>query len=227
MKIRLILFILVIIFTVFCSSCKVEEKSSKLGIVKLVFGKSILEREGKKRPVVIGDFFAKGDNIITGADGIVIAVIGKGGSEVEIQNNSKFSIDEYSAKNKVFSLRKGNIWMRVKKISKKENVILHSPTTIAGVRGTKFFTFDIGGIHGTCVCQGKVELELKDKSFHKTHDKDYVMFTRGGKTIVLTPLDFGGPLGEHKHSLMSNSPLGPQANAVEFKRVMKDGRKEI
>ncbi|MCP4136711.1 MAG: FecR domain-containing protein [bacterium] len=204
---------------VFSFSCKSKVETKGICKVDMIVGTAQLERKGKTEPLKVKQELEPGDSIHTGADSLVIASFTENLAQVEIQANTSFSIDTYNDKNKDLSLEKGNLWLKVSKLKKGEEFRLHSRTAIAAVRGTKFYTFEIGGIQGTCQCSGETDFRVKqgaNKTNNKIHKKDRLILTRGDKTIELGPEDFpvSSP-GEdpHKHSMLENSPLGPKTRA--------------
>ena len=196
-----------------------EAPGVSVGLVTFLRGKAEIVRAGKSMPVKVNDTFGQGDILRTGANGIVVAALSGRAAEIELQPGSEFRIDEYAAKSKKLALEKGNLWLRVNKRAKDEEFQLRSPTAIAGVRGTKFFTFHIKGpdgrdYHGTCHCEGQVDFQAGKGAYSAVHNRDSIVLSREGKTILLTAddLKFMGPANaEHKHSALTESPLGPQA----------------
>ena len=205
-----------LLLAVACGKGQDQASKADVGLVSVLVGSAELEHEGQKRPLKKGDKFGPGDKIHTGAKAVVVALFGNQ-AKVEIQENSVFEVTRYDKTNKDLKLAKGNLWLEVNKRSKGENFRLHSPTAIAGVRGTKFFTFQLkdprGGpiTYGTCHCIGAVEISgVKGDKYKGVHKTDFVRMTRNGKTIVLTPEDtpFIERVPGHQHSVLDNSPLG-------------------
>jgi hypothetical protein len=226
MKIKDFYLILLLSLIVVFSGCREKEVKDFVGFIKFIKGKVDLIKSGKEEPAKVGVKFGLGDVIRTGKDGIVLASLGDDSAELEIQQNTVFNVDKYSPTKKKLNLKKGNLWMKVKKLKKNENISLVSPTSVAAVRGTKFFTFEIADIYGTCVCEGKVHVKTKDKKVKKQHNRDYLILTRGKKSIVLTPddLKFMGKVDkDHEHSMVENSPVGPKAKYTpkQMKQFMK------
>ena len=198
------------------TGCNKKESAEITGAVTFVVGKAELHTPAVKKTVKVGDSFSQGDMIKTGKDGVVVATIGQDDAIIEIQNDSEFKVAEYSDKNKNLDLQKGNLWLKVKKLNKGANFSLKSATSVAAVRGTKFFTFQLGDIFGTCVCEGQVEMDLKNpvKNKEKEQNRDYLIISRGNKTVILKPEDlkFMGTVGkDHQHSMLDNSPVGKKA----------------
>ncbi len=92
---------------------------------------------------------------------------------------------------------------------------VRTKTSVASVRGTKFYTFNMGESFGTCMCQGSADYKAAEHEFHQTQNQDHMIFTRGNKTIILTPEDLKPIIGgkiTHNHSALTNSPLGEKAS---------------
>lgn len=188
------------------------------GVVQFVKGSAVLVRAGKEQPLKLHDSLQQGDTLRTGEKAVVIAQFNDKAAEVEIQPNAEFRIDEFSAHKKKLALAKGNLWLRVNKQTKDEEFVLQSPTAIAGVRGTKFFTFQFKGpdgkdYHGTCHCEGSVQIKAKTGEYQAVHNRDHIVLHRDGKTALLGPKDlaFMGEMNRtHAHSILKDSALGPQ-----------------
>lgn len=203
-------------FMAACGPAGIGESS--VGVVKRVVGQAELEHAGARVPLKAGVVLPETGTIFTGADGVVVAVLQQGQAEVEIQKNSEFHLKKLAEHHKEIHLRKGNLWVRVNRLSPREKFHVHTPTAIAGIRGTKFFTFHIQDqagrdIHGTCHCEGEVQFGTHDESYDDVHSGDFVVLTREGKTILLNPEELTAIMGEgataHRHSVLPDSPLGP------------------
>lgn len=200
-------------------ACGPGSAGNTVGAVKHVVGQVELEHNGTRTALKAGDTLPETGTIFTGADGLAIAVLKRGRAELEIQKNSEFHLKKLGEAESEVHLRKGNLWVRVNKLTPREKFHVHTPTAVAGVRGTKFYTFhiqDLEGrdIHGTCHCEGDVHYDTHDDNYESVHSGDYVVLTREGKTILMTPeeMSFMGPDGAtaHRHSAIPDSPLGPQ-----------------
>ncbi len=218
------LFIAAIVPAVFLivTACGGQSKQTALaGAVTFKLGNATVESTtGGKKQLKVGDVINKGDVIRTGKASTLIITFNQKVAEVEIQQNAEFSIDAFAADKKHFNLRKGNAWFRSNKLRKGEDVKLISPTAIAGVRGTKFYTFKMGPFHGTCHCEGKVDFEVGQSKYKQHHEKDFVVLTKDKKTVLLTPADMSKIMGMkpedmvHRHSSHAGSALGPKDRAM-------------
>ncbi len=211
---------LVLILLVAVSACsRPQTGGPNVGLVTFLSGSAQLVRNGREVPLKMQDRFGPGDVIRTGPQGIVVALLSNKEAEIEIQPNAEFRIEEYSATSKKLALEKGNLWLRVNRRAKGEDFTLRSPTAIAGVRGTKFYTFqfqDSRGrtYNGVCHCEGQVDFKTQSgRAYNAVHDGDQLVLVRDGKTILITApeLKFMGPAANHQHSALADSPLGPRA----------------
>ncbi|MCR9140855.1 MAG: FecR domain-containing protein [bacterium] len=206
-------------FALTLAACGPGGIENSIGAVKRVIGQAELEHNGVRTPLKTGDVLPQTGTIHTGADGVVVAVLKQGRAEVEIQKNSEFHLKKLAEKESELHLRKGNLWVRVNKISAREKFHVRTPTAIAGIRGTKFYTFHIQDfegrdVHGTCHCEGEVSYGTHDESYEDVHTGDFVVLTREGKTILMTPEEMTSFMGDgataHRHSALPDSPLGPE-----------------
>ncbi len=188
---------------VFAAACGRPADSGAL--VNKVYGEAQIDRAGKTEKLEAGAKVATGDVIRTGADGIVLLVFRANQASAEIQPNTVFEMKEAAGKTDL-NLKQGNVWLQVNKLQGKHEVTLHTPTTIAGVRGTKFFTAVLGDTVAVCHCEGDVE--FSSGAYKEMHHTDQVVFTRGTKTLVFKPHDLPFVKYEHSHSSLDDSPLG-------------------
>lgn len=212
--------LLIIILTLglfFCGK-KEEQKVSSKGSVKFAVGDVSIVTKGTKASAKKGDSLGEGDSILTGSkSAAVIDFEGNAGS-VEIQQNSEFVISKFNAKEQELISKSGSFWLDAKKINKDTNFQVVMPTSVAGIRGTKLYSFENkeAGITGVCHCQGAVDFKDNSSNYTGSHDSDYLVITKAGKTIVLTHEDFkkAGVTsdGSHNHSMLDDSPLGKKAN---------------
>ncbi|MES0490803.1 MAG: FecR family protein [Leptospirales bacterium] len=170
----------------------------------------------------IGQRVSKGDIIATGKNSFAILQFDDDSSMMEIQSEARVILQEYSEKIKDVYIEKGNVWTVVDKLSGKSQFTLRTPTSVAGVRGTKFYTFSFGDIYGTCFCHGKVQYNTTTSDYNQENSEDYVIFTRGDTTITITQKEIkeaGIEDSSHSHSVIGDSPLGKQysLNAEEEK----------
>ncbi len=199
---------MVIIISSFHFSCK-KDSNIDGGIVSRVVGNAVIERNNTKSNLKNGDAFSNGDIIETGSSSIVIVSINNSTADIEIKENTRFEMKTVSN----YNLVNGNIWLRVnKKLSKNDQIILNTKTSIAAIRGTKLYIFQMGDITGICHCEGEVDFKSTKNPYEGHHNRDYMVLTKGDKTVLLTPeeLSFLGTIGsDHHHSALEDSPLGP------------------
>ncbi len=222
MQSNLNVFFRVTFFVTFCTAllpaCGGSTQDSEVdGIVLRSQGSVTVER-GEESLALKKDMpLLEGDIVKTGADGLMLAKMMGGDVDLELQKNAVFHVASIRGEKKVLRLKEGNLWLRVNKMQRNHTFNLHTPTTIAGVRGTKFYTFDFKdpqgrSIHGTCHCEGEVDYQVPGNEYHELHKEDYTTFTRDGKTIVVYPeeMEAAAPgMAEHQHSHLKDSHLGP------------------
>jgi hypothetical protein len=201
---------------IFAVSCKPAEKITNAGVVVFKKGDVYVETNGKKADLQIGMKIYEKDTIITANKGVAILSIYDGRLKVEVQPNARLTLDVVFSKEKKLSLAKGNAWLDVSPLPGGETISLHTPATVAAVRGTRFFTFRMGEMWGTCHCEGAIDFSNKSGSYEGIHHKHYATFTdKQGRTIVITEED--GKQANltafevHKHSLLDDSAVGPKA----------------
>ncbi|MCB1190813.1 MAG: FecR domain-containing protein [Leptospiraceae bacterium] len=210
MKIGKIIILLMLSWIVFIS-CKEKKNTDALhGVILFTKGDVKLEQNnGTQTTLKKGDVFQEGDIIQTGENSVAVVKLSNNGFEMEIQPNATFQFDKINGKDKSLSLKKGNVWLKVDKLPKDESLHLNSPTATAGVRGTKFYTFEMNGMYGTCHCEGDVEFKGKSGDYNKIHHGDTLVFSKDGKTILITPEDLKNiQNASHNHSMLDDSPLG-------------------
>ena len=184
------------------------------GKVELIVGEaSKIDSEGKTVKLKKDDIIIEGDIIKTEDKSVVILSFGENETKLEIQSNSQFQIDKYNSEEKLFSLKKGNVWLDTDKDKIKSSIVLQTPMSQAGVRGTRFYTFQVDeNTWGTCHCLGDVEYSsINGKKYKEIHKTDYLTFTRNGKTVLVPIEDRQKAFGRilpHNHSEIDNSPLG-------------------
>lgn len=205
---RLRFFFVTILF-VFAAAC--GRGSDGGALANKVYGDAQIEHAGKSVKLEAGAKVAPGDIIRTGADGTVLLVFRANQASAEIQPNTVFEMKEAAGKTDL-NLKQGNVWLQVNKLQSKHEITLHTPTTIAGVRGTKFFTAVFGDTVAVCHCEGDVEFSAC--SYKEMHHTDQVVFTRGKKTLVLQPRELPFVKYEHSHSVLDDSPLGKKDSTM-------------
>ncbi|MDV6237171.1 FecR domain-containing protein [Leptospira ellisii] len=192
-------------------NCKRNQTEKTNGVITFVNGDVIVQRGDQKIKAAVSQEIQNGDVLITGSKSAAALAFGENASVIEIQSDSQFRFQE-EGKGKNFFQEKGSSWILANKLNKDETLTLRTPTTTAGVRGTKFYTALREGMTFTCFCQGQVELENTTDHSKKVNDSDYLAVTKGNKTIYVTPADLKKENLEylHDHSEIENSPVGNQ-----------------
>ncbi|MCE9499424.1 MAG: FecR domain-containing protein [Leptospira sp.] len=215
-------FLIIALFSIGAAyNCKKEEANLN-GIVSFLRGTALIEKNGVKTPAKSGQLISEGDTIETDANSTVIVEFGNAAS-IEVQSNSIFRISK-TGKDMEFFQKKGNTWLSSSKLLKDQSVSLKTPTTVAGVRGTKFYTYEIGDIVGTCFCEGKVEMTNTASNKKSVNQSDYLVVQRGDKSVTITIDDLKKinlPY-KHDHSELDNSKLGNKISMTpdEMKQMM-------
>ena len=207
---HLFLFILMTIGLTYCTKPQEQTKSNK-GSLSFVIGDVSIINNGTKRTGKKDDAINEGDSIQTGAKSAAIVIFENNAGSVEIQQNSEFVISKFNAKEQELISKSGSFWLDAKKLNKDTNFQVVMPTSVAGI----------------CHCQGAVDFKENSTNYSGSHDADYLVVTKAGKTIVLTPEEFkkvGAITDEtHNHSMLDDSPLGQKANpnAPHIKKVFE------
>lgn len=206
------------LLTLLLVQCSPKKLAPADGVVTFKLGESNLVREGKTLPVELQTEIRAGDKIITAEKGVVIIVFRNNSAKIEIQPNTEYTLDKFDEQERLMTMTKGNAWLWSEKLQKGSKLQMRTPNTVAGVRGTKFFTFNMGEITGTCHCEGDVEFSNKSGNYSGVHHKHYMVFVKENKTVALTDKELiamGFPIREeHQHSLLDDSPLGPQKQDI-------------
>lgn len=186
------------------------------GVIVFVKGSAIIEHieaDGSKktRPARQGEKVFIGDAIMTAEASTVIFEVT--GAQMEIQHSTRF-VYERGGEDKQVYLQSGNAWTSVSKLSASGKFSLRTPTTVAGVRGTKFFTFTHGDTTGTCHCEGKIAYKNMTTGKEEINDQDYLMYYRGNKAVkvLVDDLKKAGLPVAHNHSEIDNGTIGKKNN---------------
>ncbi|WP_167883622.1 FecR family protein [Leptospira ognonensis] len=220
-KMTFSIFVILLAALVHCS----EKKIPDTGIVTFLKGEAFVTKQGKKSALKFGEEIISGDLIETGNASVVIVTFAAGESAAEIQSNSKFYISLYNDKKADLELQSGNVWFAVNQKGKKD-FSLTSPTAVAGVRGTKFFTFQVDAeTFGTCHCEGKVHYTVKENNEATDNVSDHMVVVRKGKSITIEPEEyhelFPGNSTNHAHSEIETSTLGKARNvSPEYRKKL-------
>ncbi len=192
--------------------CKSKSADPTKGAITFVKGTVLIQRGDQKIPATVSQEIQNEDVVITGPKSVVTIVFGENSSVIEIQSDSQFRLKQESHE-KIFFQDRGSSWVLSNKLLKGDKLSVHTPTSTAGVRGTKFFTAVHEDMTFTCHCEGQIELENVASHSKKVNDTDYLAVTRGSKTIYITLKDLQEAklVYSHNHSEIENSPLGPQS----------------
>jgi FecR protein len=190
------------------------------GVITFVKGHAVIEHvdaDGSKKtkPAKPGEKVFVRDTIVTSADSNIVFNVS--GAQMEIQPNSRF-LYERGGEEKIMYLQNGNAWTSVTKMGERGNFSLRTPTTVAGVRGTKFFTTVLpGGLTGTCHCEGKISYKNTVSGKEEINDGDYLVFYRGPKAVKVTLEDLKklGIPANHNHSELDNGSMGKKNNMTQ------------
>lgn len=201
-----------LLFAVACA----EKAPTTDGVIAAVKGSAVIEHieaDGtkKNRAARATEKVFATDAIVTAADSNVIFEVD--GARMEIQSNTRF-VYERSGNDKQVYVQNGNVWTEVSKIEGDRRFALRTPTTLAGVRGTKFFTFTDGTNTGTCHCEGKIAFKNLVSGKEEENDRDYIMYYREKKAVKVTVDELkklGLPIG-HNHSELDKGSIGKKNN---------------
>ncbi|PKA14465.1 FecR family protein [Leptospira haakeii] len=228
MKILSVLFLLGVTCVLF--SCGKKEADVGKAVITFVVGNVTLERGSEKSKAEANKEILNGDTLVTDEGATAMIAFGENASLLEIQSGSKFRFDDIKSDKKFFQ-EKGRSWLLSNKLVKGEGLSLGTPTTTAGVRGTKFYTTVVDDVTLICHCQGKVELENSSDHSKMIPTSDYLTVTKGTKTIVIDKEDLSklGIPYVHNHSEVSNSPLGEKNNLKleDFLKIQELAKKKL
>ena len=193
-----------------------EKAPTTDGVIASVTGSAVIEHveaDGTKktRAARTGERVFASDAIVTAQDSNVIFDVQ--GARMEIQQNTRF-VYERAGDDKQVYVQNGNVWTEVSKIEGNRRFSLRTPTTLAGVRGTKFFTFTDGTNTGTCHCEGKIAFKNLVSGKEEENDRDYIMYYRDKKAVKVTIEELkklGLPIG-HNHSELEKGSIGKKNN---------------
>ncbi|MBE7411666.1 MAG: FecR family protein [Leptospiraceae bacterium] len=224
MKIKIVhLILLAFLVSIFLTHCEDKKRENTVGVISFVKGKAVVERNSKKTDLKYGEKVWEGDKIFTYNNSVLVLVFHNDLGEMEIQSNTVLTINSLLKQIQSIQVQKGSVWTRITKLGKGNEFYLHTPTSVASVRGTKFYTFQIGAYQGTCHCEGQIQLELKDQEYNKVNLKDILVFYKDKKNVVINPEDWKPPKSKeerHRHSQIDNSPLGQRNNLTKVESDM-------
>ncbi|WP_017809998.1 FecR family protein [Leptospira alstonii] len=223
------------IFIVVCMSglvfdCGKSRSNGAKGAITFLKGDVSVQRGEQQLKATVSQEILNGDTIVTGTKSVATLVFGEDSTVIEIQSDSRFQVREESDE-KSFFQDKGSSWILTNKLLKGERMSLHTPTTTAGVRGTKFYTSVYGDMTFTCHCEGQIELENRQNHAKKINDADYLSVVKGEKTIYITPSDLqkSNIPYLHNHSEIEKSPVGEQNKMTveQFQVIYELAKKKL
>ncbi|MGJ4788122.1 FecR family protein [Leptospira koniambonensis] len=228
MKILSVLFLLGLTCVLF--SCGKKDANIGKGVITFVVGNVTLERGSEKSKAEVNKEIQNGDVLVTDEGATAMIAFGENASLLEIQSGSRFRFDDINSDKKFFQ-EKGRSWLLSNKLVKGEGLSLGTPTTTAGVRGTKFYTTVVDDVTLICHCQGKVELENSADHSKMIPVSDYLTVTKGTKTIVIDKSDLSkiGIPYVHNHSEIDNSPVGEKntLKSEDFLKIQELAKKKL
>ncbi|MCE9596687.1 MAG: FecR family protein [Spirochaetia bacterium] len=183
------------------------------GLIVTLRGTAEVEHAGEKKPLKVGDKFESGDTVFTGPDSVAVIAIRGSLAQAEVQPGASFKITS-SAQDTDIKLDKGNMWLSVAKRASNEKFTVHTPTAVAGVRGTKFYTAQKDDMTIVCHCEGDVEFAA-GKDYSAVHHTDTLVINKDGKTITIDGSELKGIVYSHAHSMIDDSPLGTKGQMSE------------
>ncbi|EKT85504.1 FecR family protein [Leptospira santarosai] len=210
--------------------CSKSRPNQIKGVIAFVKGEVSVQRGEQNIKATVSQEILSGDTVITGSKSVASLVFGEKTYLIEIQSDSQFQVKEENDE-KTFFQNKGSSWILTNKLVKGDKMTLHTPTTTAGVRGTKFYTSVYGDMTFTCHCEGHIELENRQNHTKKINDSDYLSVTKGDKTIYITPNDLqklNVPY-VHNHSEIEDSPVGEQNKMTleQFQVIYELAKKKL
>lgn len=203
--------LLLVLINLSLYSCSPKKISKPLNQCSFAIGQVYIEQNGKVSPLKARDRFSSNAIITTGNKSTAVVTLSQSHALVEIQENAKVDLRNLTTQSEIF-VNKGNIWTHVSKLTKGKKFLVRTPTSVAAVRGTKFYTFNFKDIHGTCFCEGTVHHTIAKTHKELENKDDYLLVYRGNKSAIVTADDIrkAGIKPGHNHSSIAQSPLGKQ-----------------
>lgn len=172
---KLILISILLVLTVMLTA------ADAVAMISVSQGKVNLSRNDKTIKHQAGDMLMNNDQLRTGGESFAAYKYIDGSSTIKVFSNSLVKVTaSKSGKqlNKKITLNKGSVLTSVK--PKTGSLIVQTPTTIASVKGTEFFTkLTEENVSTFIVTDGEVELKILDKSETQLVAK--------GKTGIVNP----------------------------------------
>ena len=129
-----------------------------VGKVVALNGNPSATRMLKKVPLLLGDEVQEGDSLKTGDEDSVTVQLNSG-HRMFVLPSTSMRLKTAQAKSTEVEQDTGSLWFKVKPLHKDEIFFVHTPTAVAGVRGTKFITMVLDPqTTDLCVCEGTVEI---------------------------------------------------------------------
>ncbi|MFW5770200.1 MAG: PQQ-binding-like beta-propeller repeat protein [Spirochaetota bacterium] len=141
-------------------------KSSGSAMCTFVVGEATLQRDGATRELTPGTDAHPGDIVITGQDSMVDLEI-PGRFRMRIREGSRIRLSALHVKENGNldvngNMKNGRVLLSIKKLARGDSAYIHTPTSVAGVRGTTFSVAVDSKKNVTVkVLEGKVRLAPK------------------------------------------------------------------
>ncbi len=173
-------------------SCKKETKVKKEGIINFVTGTATINDKGKKTDAKVGDTVVAGMKVETGPKSYVDIYFDQNAirilenSVVEI-NVLEFNPASSSDQTRLF-VHNGKVFSNItQKLSKDDSYEIRTPTSTAGVRGTKFLVSEEKGKSNVACLDGvvKVKSEIEGEAGEvEVKEEQEVEIEKGKKLTV-------------------------------------------
>jgi hypothetical protein len=159
-------------------SCRGQKAEDQREAAKIIFIKGKANVNG--RVLKQGDNFPTDEEVQLEKDSTV-DVRFKNGSIVRLKESKvKLKLEDNSIE---WFLSSGIIYSSVAKKSKTEKYSILTPTSVMGVRGTRFFAQESDGKSYICVCDGKVAARLLDGTNEKIVSEGEDLYLEKGKPV--------------------------------------------
>lgn len=189
MKLRVTTLLLLAAVAFACKE-KPKAKTSHAAAVVFVVGSDakVITPAGEKAAAK-GIVLQESDKIVTGPKSQVDLLL-PNNILIRIDKNSTVLMQEFTAaENGVqhdrLMLEKGTVFSKVARLDKRSTFAIHTPTLVAGVRGTEFMTeADANGTGKVAVIEGKVGVESKSGSSEEVTAGNQANVSASGDTSV-------------------------------------------
>jgi len=218
---RLVVLVLMSVFVISGISCKKQKEIVREGLVNFVSGEVYLMSAEKKNEAKVGDVVTQGMKIITGSKSVVDIYFGE--NAVKVLENTVVEVrqlvtnlESNSEQTKLF-IEKGETLSKItKKLSKSDEYVIQTPTTIAAIRGTDFMVSELGNKARVSCLDGKVV--VKDATVEQS---EYVEVNAGEEVEV----DPGKPLNVKELDAANKQRI--QNILKDIKEMQQDIRKRF